>query len=331
MGRNARLLGHTEAMLQRVESFIREQGLIEPGGEVTVLVSGGADSTCLWHALGVLGYRVSALHVAHGLRGAESDEDGRFCRDVLGAEVVEAPGTTEAELRELRYSFAADRLRATGHTASDQVESVLLGLVASGAPQRIKAKREDGVVRPLLGLWREETRAYCQERGLPYREDSSNPETKRGLIRDEILPLLERLDPRARASLLALADERPRLPRTLERTLAGLLASRDGSKAADLGAGIRAVREYGSVRLEGTVRWGPWTLESERSDLEVRSRRPGDRLAGRSKKVQDLLVDAKVPRAERDGWPLVVCGEEVVAVPGVAEAPGWEGAVTWRR
>ena len=328
-------LGHTEAMLQRIESHIRERGLIEPGGEITCLVSGGADSTCLWHALGALGYRVSALHVAHGLRGQESDEDARFCRETFGAEVVacvsETQSPTEAELRELRYSVATGRLRATGHTASDQVEAVLLGLVASGTPQRIKAKREDGVVRPLLSVWLEETRSYCEERGLPFREDSSNPDTKRGLIRAEILPLLERLDPRARTSLLALADERPRLPRTLERTLAELLASRAGTKSADLGAGLRAVREYGTVRLEGTVSWGPWTLESDRDGLEVRSRRPGDRLAGRSKKVQDLLMDAKVPRAERDDWPLVVCGGEVVAVPGVAEAPGWEGAVTWRR
>jgi len=323
-------------MLQRVESFINEQGLIEPGGEVACLVSGGADSTCLWHVLGSLGYRVSALHVSHGLRGAESDADARFCREAFGAEIVEPSGSeplgrSEAELRDARYAVATDRLRATGHTASDQVESVLLGLVASGTPQRIKAKREDGVVRPLLGLWREETRAYCEKRGLPYREDSSNPDTKRGLIRDEILPLLERLDPRARSSLLALAGERPRLPRTLERTLAELLAGRDGTKSADLGAGVRAVREYDTVRLEGKVHWGPWTLESARGDLEIRSRRPGDRLAGRSKKVQDLLVDAKVPRAERDGWPLVVCGDEVVAVPGVAAAPGWEGVVTWRR
>ena len=335
MGSVTRLVGHTEAMLQRIESFIRERDLIEPGGEVTCLVSGGADSTCLWHALGALGYRVSALHVAHGLRGAESDEDARFCREAFGAEVVacvsETQSPSEAELRDLRYSVATDRLRATGHTASDQIESVLLGLVASGTPQRIKAKRDDGVVRPLLGLWREETRAYCEEHGLRYRDDSSNPGTKRGLIRDEILPLLERLDPRARASLLTLADERPRLPRTLERTLAELLAGRDGTKSADLGAGIRAVREYDAVRLEGTVQWGPWTLESERDGLEVRGRRPGDRLAGRSKKVQDLLVDAKVPRADRDDWPLVVCGDEVVAVPGLAEAPGWEGAVTWRR
>jgi tRNA(Ile)-lysidine synthetase-like protein len=318
-------------MLERVASLIREQRLIEPEGAVTVLVSGGADSTCLWHVLRELGYRVSALHVAHGLRGAESVEDARFCRMRFDAEVVEASGLTEAGLRERRYAVAADRLRATGHTASDQVESVLLGLVASGSPQRIKARREDGVVRPLLGIWREETRAYCDERGLAYREDSSNRDTKRGLIRNEILPLLERLDPRARASLLALGEERPRLPRTLERTLAELLADHDGTKKADLGGGIRAVREYDTIRLEGSVEWGPWTIESERPGLEVRTRRPGDRLAGRRKKVQDLLVDAKVPRAERDEWPLVVCGEEVVAVPGVAEAPGWEGAVTWRR
>jgi len=323
-------------MLDRVDAFIRERGLIEPGGAVTCLVSGGADSTCLWHVLRELGFEVSALHVAHGLRGAESAEDARFCREAFGAEVVEPSnslllGSTEAELRAVRYSVATDRLRATGHTASDQVESVLLGLVASGSPQRIEAKREDGVVRPLLAVWGEDTRAYCDDHGLPYRLDSSNADTKRGLIRSEILPLLERLDPRARTSLLALADERPRLPRTLERTLSALLAGRDGTKAADLGAGVRAVREYGSLRLEGTVRWGPWTIQSESDGLEVRSRRAGDRLAGRSKKVQDLFVDAKVPRAQRDEWPLVVAGDEVVAVPGVAEAPGWEGAVTWKR
>jgi len=318
-------------MLERVESFIREQALIEPAGGVTVFVSGGADSTCLWHVLRELGYAVSALHVAHGLRGAESDDDARFCREVFGAEIVEAPGSTEADLRERRYSVATDRLRATGHTASDQLESVLLGLVASGSPQRIKARREDGIVRPLLGVGREETRAFCHERGLSYREDTSNAATKRGLIRNEILPLLEQLDPRARSSLLSLADERPRLPRSLERTLAGLLASSDGTKSADLGAGVRAVREYGTLRLEGSVEWGPWTIASERPGLEVRTRRPGDRLAGRRKKVQDLFVDAKVPRAERDAWPLVVSGDEVVAVPDIAEAPGWEGAVTWRR
>ncbi|MDX6470655.1 MAG: tRNA(Ile)-lysidine synthase, partial [Gaiellaceae bacterium] len=66
-----------EAFRARVEAGIRSHGLIEPGGEICCLVSGGADSTCLWHALGALGYRVSALHVDHRLRGAESDADAR--------------------------------------------------------------------------------------------------------------------------------------------------------------------------------------------------------------------------------------------------------------
>ncbi len=308
-----------------VERHIRRHGLLEPGAEVTCLVSGGADSTCLWHVLGELGYRVSALHVNHGLRGEESDIDARFCRDVLGAEVVDAPAaTTEGELRDIRYSYVMDRLRATGHTASDNVETVLYRLVSSGRPGGIKPKREDGIVRALLTVWREETEAYCREAGLPYRSDSTNVDTKRGLVRSEILPLLERLDPRARANLLALAEQpaERRLPRTLERQLLDLLASTAGTKEADLGHGIHAVREYDRVTLErGPVRFGPWTIESDAPGLEVRTWLPGDRLAGRTRKVQDVFTDAKVPRRERGDWPLVVRGDEVVSIPGIVDNP----------
>ena len=320
----------------RVESTIRRYELIPPGAKVTCLVSAGADSTCLWHVLRELGYRVAAVHVAHGLRGAESTEDASFCRDVLGAEVVpghaESHGSFESALRAIRYEATeAHGLRATGHTASDQVETVVYRLVSSGTAKGIKPKREDGVVRPLLDVWREDTVQYCGEHGLAYRVDSSNADTKRGLIRDEILPLLRRLHPGADRNLLALAGERPRLPRELERTLVALLSSSEGSKSADLGTGVRAVREYGEVRLEGRVQFGPWRIESERPDLVVRTRRPGDRLAGRSRKIQDVFVDAKVPRAARDTWPLVVSGEDVVAIPGVAVAPGWEDAVrAWK-
>jgi tRNA(Ile)-lysidine synthase len=320
-------------LLGRVEAQIRAHDLIAPGGSVACLVSGGADSTCLWHALGALGYRVSAVHVNHGLRGPESDEDARHCRELLGAEVVDAPAAeTEAALRELRYRLTASRgLRATGHTASDQVETILYRLVSSGNAKGIKPRREDGVVRPLLSLWRGEAESYCHTAGIPFRLDSSNPTTTRGLIRNEILPLLRRVHPGAEANLLALAGERDRLPRALESSLVELLSSHAGTKTADLGGGIRAVREYDTVRLEGTVRWGPWTLSSDVGGLEVRTRRPGDRLAGRRKKVQDLFVDAKVPRSERDTWPLVVLGDEVVSVPSVADAPGFEGAVRSRR
>jgi tRNA(Ile)-lysidine synthase len=315
----------TAALRARVEEHIRAQNLIAPGGEVTALVSGGADSTCLWHALRELGYRVSALHVNHGLRGAESDWDARFCREALGAEIVEpAPPArpTEDALRELRYSLARDRLRATGHTASDQVETVLYRLVSSGAPGGIKPKREDGVVRPLLPLWREETGAYCRAESLPFRSDSTNAATRRVLIRDEILPLLRRLHPGAEQNLLRLAEQRP-------SRLDDLLAATSGSRRVDLGQGLTAVREYDRVwleqtpvALEGRVHWGEWTIESELAGLKVRGWRPGDRLAGRHKKVQDVFVDAKIPRSEREAWPLVVRGREVVAVPGIVEAPG---------
>ena len=313
------------AFRKAVEADIREHGLIAPGGEVTCLVSGGADSTCLWHVLQHLGYRVSALHVSHGLRGSESDEDAEFCRDVLGAEVVDGRGGgTEDDWREIRYSFATDRLRATGHTASDQVETVLYRIVASGAPGRIDWRRDDDVVRPLLNRWRDETESYCLAEGLDFRRDSSNPETKRGLIRREILPLLRRLHPGVEGNLLRLADRKTAPPELVE-----LLESLDGSARLDLGAGRQLVREYDRVWLESSpvaldreVRWGPWRIASEQKGLKVRGWRPGDRLAGRRKKIQDVFVDAKIPRSEREAWPLVVRGDEVVAVPGIVEVEG---------
>jgi tRNA(Ile)-lysidine synthetase-like protein len=306
-----------------VERFVRERELIPEGGEIVCLVSGGADSTCLWHVLGELGYRVSALHVNHGLRGTESDEDARFCAEVLGARVVDGRGArTEEELRRIRYSFACDRLRATGHTASDQVETVVFRLVARGAVSGIEAKRADGVVRPLLGVWREDTEAYCRAVGLGFRTDTSNPETKRGLIRSRVLPLLRELHPAADRNLLALLEDR-------EAPLRELLAETSGSARLDLGGGLQVVREYdrawlerGPVPLAGEVRWGSWRIASDLPGLKVRSWRAGDRLAGRSKKIQDVFVDAKVPRSERESWPLVVRGDQVVAVPGIVEAPG---------
>jgi tRNA(Ile)-lysidine synthetase-like protein len=309
----------------RVQDHIRRLELIPSGGDVTVLVSGGADSTCAWHLLRELGYRVSALHVDHGLRGAESDADARFCRELMGAEVVDGRGgTTEDELRRIRYGFATDRLRATGHTASDQVETILYRLAASGRATGIKPKREDGIVRPLLPVWRDETETYCRAHGLDYRIDRTNAETARGLIRDRILPLLRELHPAADENLLRALERRP----TLQPALADLLASPAGSKRIDLGGGVQAVREYdrlwlerGPVALEGEVCWGEWRIASELGGLKVRGWRPGDRLAGRRKKIQDVFVDAKIPRSQREAWPLVVRGDEIVAVPGVVDHP----------
>jgi tRNA(Ile)-lysidine synthase len=316
-----------EALRARVEEHIRRHDLIAPGGEVCCLVSGGADSTCLWHVLRALGYRVSALHVDHGLRGDESDGDARFCSEELGAEVVrlEGAGLSEAELRDLRYSVQGPMLRATGHTASDQVETILYRLASRGTATGIEVRREDGVVRPLLTVWRRETEDYCRSEGLQFRVDSSNADTKRGLIRDEIVPLLRRLHPAAEQNVLRALDMRE----TLAPALAELLASPAGSMRVDLGGGVQAVREYdrlwledGPVELAGEVRWGEWRIRSDLAGLRVRGWKPGDRLAGRNKKIQDIFVDAKIPRSDREAWPLVVRGDEVVAVPGIVEAEG---------
>ena len=316
-----------EDLCDRVERFVRERDLIEPGGDVTCLVSGGADSTCLWHLLGSLGYRVSAFHVNHKLRGAESDEDARFCAEVLGAEVVEVDGRglSEAGLRDQRRQVTScHKLRATGHTASDQVETILYRLVSRGAATGMAPRSDYGVVHPLLPVWREETEEYCRAAGLEFRVDSSNADTKRGLIRDEILPLLRRLHPAADENLLQALDIRETLP----PALAELLAAPVGSKRVDLGRGLQAVREHERLWLEqvpvdlaGEIHWGGWTIRSELAGLRVRGWRPGDRLAGRRRKIQDVFVDAKVPRSEREAWPLVVRGDEVVAVPGIVEHP----------
>src|SRR6476469_5334607 len=260
-----------DELRDRVERFVREHELIPAGGEVTCLVSGGAESTYHRHLLGSLGYRVSALHVNHKLRGADSEEDASFCADVLGADVVELDGRGASE-----------------------------------------------------AALREQTEGYCRAAGLEFRVDASNADTKRGLIRDEILPLLRRLHPAADENLLRALDSRDTLP----PALAELLAAPVGSKRVDLGGGLQAVREHerlwlerGPVELAGEIRWGDWTIRSQLEGLRVRGWRPGDRLAGRRRKIQDVFVDAKVPRSEREAWPLVVRGDEVVAVPGIVEHP----------
>jgi tRNA(Ile)-lysidine synthase len=215
-------------------------------------------------------------------------------------------------------------VRATGHTASDQVETILYRLVSRGSATGIAPRGADGVVHPLLPVWREETEAYCHEAGLEFRVDASNADTKRGLIRDEILPLLRRLHPAADENLLRALDTRATLPPALAEMLAAPVAS----KRVDLGGGVQVVREHdrlwlerGPVELAGEIRWGEWTIRSELQGLRVRGWRPGDRLAGRRRKIQDVFVDAKVPRSEREAWPLVVRGDEVVAVPGIVEHP----------
>ena len=197
-------------MAERALEAAQESGLIVEGGDLLVMVSGGADSVCLLDVAVRLGARVTALHVNYGLRD-EADADEQHCKalcDSLGVHLIvervwlPEQGNLQALARNARYRLA-DHLApgdyAAAHTASDQAETVLYRLAVSPGRRPIlgMAPRRGRLVRPLLGVTREETRAACARRGLTWREDASNddPRFARARVRNEALPVLRSLNP----------------------------------------------------------------------------------------------------------------------------------------
>src|SRR4051812_24742427 len=271
--------------------------MIEPGKPLLVLLSGGADSVCLLDLARRRGADVSALHVNYGLRDS-ADEDERFCRSLVPDLIVERvrlpeAGNMQARARDARYRLAEKHAAgdyATGHTLSDQAETVLMRLCASPGRRGLlgMAPRRGRLVRPLLGMTREDTREYCRTHGLAWREDESNsdPRFTRARVRHELLPLLERIAPGAERTIAETAqllrDEAealeallpdtddlaeiaalpPALGRLVLRRLAGapvrvdeLLAydGRGGTFTLHVRHGTRAVVEY----VRGRVVTGP--------------------------------------------------------------------------
>ncbi|HEY2770140.1 MAG TPA: tRNA lysidine(34) synthetase TilS [Solirubrobacteraceae bacterium] len=221
------------------------QGLIAPGKTVIVLYSGGRDSTCLLDvAVRIAGSAsVAALHVNYGLRAAAA-ADERHCFDTcerLGVPIeVHRPrkpegGNVQAWARDERYATAAALAKrgnadvAAGHTATDQVETILYRLASSPSRRALLGMRprEGNLVRPLLLYTRARTGAYCEERGLAWREDESNAGDAyaRSRIRAKLVPALNDVHPAAEANVLALAsilrDEADVLDALVDDVLAG--------------------------------------------------------------------------------------------------------------
>ena len=220
-----------EPLASRVAAYIAGHALLEPGQAVLTLVSGGADSACAWGLMRELGYDVEALHVEHGLRGAEGLADAAHCAGlgatVVAVDVADGPNL-EARAREARYAaareHAGERPIVTGHTLSDQAETVLYRLVSSSGARAIRAMRPaaDGIVRPLLCATAEDTRAWCAGNGIEPRDDRTNADERlrRNLIRREVMPALLRVHPGAERNLARSAELLGELDELL-RELAG--------------------------------------------------------------------------------------------------------------
>jgi tRNA(Ile)-lysidine synthase len=223
-----------------------------------VLLSGGCDSVCLLDRVGG-----EALHVNYGLRD-EADADEAFCRELcdrLGVPLhvhrAGAPsGNVQDWARRERYA-AAERLTdgdyATGHTATDQVETVLYRLAASPGRRALLGMRERSGrhVRPLLHLTRADTEAHNRARGLPWREDATNADPKyaRNRARAGLVPALRELHPAAEANVLATLEILRAEAELLDGLVAEVLAGRTEVPTAELAALPPALRRLVFIAL----------------------------------------------------------------------------------
>jgi tRNA(Ile)-lysidine synthase len=222
-------------LVSRVAATVARRRMFHAGERVGVAVSGGADSVCLLHVLRELecGLSLMVLHVNHGLRGAESDADEAFVRDLaarLGlefrcyaADVRSISQSTRDNLeqaaRRVRHEFFAGLRRdkvveavALGHTRSDQAETVLFRILRGAGTAGLSGIRpvtREGLVRPLIDVNRGEVRDFLAERGIAWREDASNldPAFARNRIRHELLPALARdFNPAIEDTLAGMAE-----------------------------------------------------------------------------------------------------------------------------
>ena len=287
-------------------------GLLDGATALVAACSGGSDSTALLALLAPearrRGLPLVGFHVDHQLRGAEGHLDARAAADLasgLGASFVfrsfpvrdlrEAGESLESAARRLRYEsllalgrdLGPGTLLATGHTLEDQAETVLLHLERKLGRTRggIRARRPDGVVRPLLPFRRDELRAFLRAEGIPWREDASNVDERfaRNRIRHRVLPALEARWPGTTLRLARAADA---LTLRLER----------------VDARIDEALEGAGVPLEG-----PWprgllaTLGRERAGrLLVRAAGSSGRPPGRAQvgRILDRLSRGEAPFRE---------------------------------
>lgn len=212
-------------MLNKLLSFVREQGMIRPGDRVVCAVSGGADSVALLFALYLLKEKLDitleAAHFNHHLRGEESQRDEAFVAELCdryeiplhigGGTITPGEKGLEAAARDARYAFFS-RIPgkiATAHTADDNAETVLMHLVRGTGLKGLGGITpiHGNVIRPMLKVTRQDVESFLEEWCLSHIEDSSNETDAflRNRIRHHVMPLLKKENPRIAENLSQMA------------------------------------------------------------------------------------------------------------------------------
>ena len=300
-------------MLERVRKTITRYNMLPHGSRVAVAVSSGPDSVCLLHVLRELAPAfevwLSVAHLNHQLRGAESNEDERFVAGVaerLGlpfhqtsVDVAAAKDNLEQAGRLARRAFfaglKADRV-ALGHTRDDQAETVLFRLLRGSGlrglagiyPVTAEESGRPSYIRPLIDVTRDEVVEFLRGRGISWREDSSNVDSRfaRNRIRGSLLPQLARdWNPgigESLAQLASLAHEEERWWRGyIDDLSAGILVARAGGielPASALAAFPAAVSRRVIRRAIAQVKGDLRRLEYDHVErvLELASQAEGD-------------------------------------------------------
>jgi tRNA(Ile)-lysidine synthase len=292
----------------------------------------------------LLGARVSVLHVNHGLR-PNASEDEEFVRSLcdrldvpLAVESLEPPaaGNVQDWAREARYALAerhAEGDYAAAHTASDQAETVLYRLAVSPGSRALQGMpaRRGRLVRPLLGVTREEVRAYLRERGLEWRADPSNADRRfaRPRVRHDVLTALRELSPAAERTIAETARQLREEAEVLDQAVDEALESAGGGPAVTLAA-LRelppAVRRLLLRRLAERAATDPAPRSLSRREVEeimslgeqgTRSLDLGDRLRAVAEYGTVRFTRAREAEAE------AVAPAEL-AVPGRVRFGDWE-------
>ena len=248
---------------RKVETFIRQQHLLQSDGRYLVALSGGADSVCLLLVLNQLGYFVEAIHCNFHLRGEESDRDEDFCRNLCAEKqiplhLVHFDTREYAQLHKVSIEMAARQLRyhhfaslchdlgfdgvCVAHHQDDVAETVLMNLIRgtgikglSGIKpkiqQRLRVGAKEGipipltVIRPLLCVTRDEIEHFMKEIGQDYVTDSTNlvPDVLRNKIRLQVLPLLDEIAPSASRNIVETAENVAFAEEFLDQAVSGMM------------------------------------------------------------------------------------------------------------